>query len=215
MLTEKDILYSDRYVSVVNKPAGLQTEPDKMGHPDLCTELKKWMNKAGQTRTLFQPVNRLDRPVSGLVLFGHTASAVKALNAQQENRTIQKTYHALVEGLPNPSRGVWTHFIEKNRLRKRAFVFREQKTGAKPCTLEYEMLERRDDKTKLSIRLKTGRYHQIRAQASFCGHPIVGDFLYGSSVPFHENSIALHAFRLVFNHPKNGEQLVFSVDPGF
>lgn len=215
MDNEPHILFDDRYLAVLQKPHGLQCEPDKNGHPDLCTFLRRHYNRANKPPKILQPVNRLDRPVGGIVLFAKTATALRELNRQQEAREIEKRYRALVEGIPQPAEAILKHFLVKYALEKRAEIFTEFVPGAKACELRYKTLAVAGDTSRLDIELKTGRYHQIRAQLAFTGHPIVGDAYYGAHTPYAPDAICLHAYSLRFRHPVTGEALAFVSEPAF
>jgi len=213
---DKDaILFDDSYITVVNKPHGLQCEPDKNGHPDLCNELRKYFNKINKPAKIIQPVNRLDRPVGGIVLIAKKAAALVELNRLQENREIHKTYTALVDGIPSPAEATLSHYILKDVLAKKSFVSNEPKKDAKPCQLSYQIISVDEDVARLEIELHTGRYHQIRAQLAFIGHPVFGDLYYGSKNPFLPNSICLHASRLVFPHPITKDMITVESSPFF
>lgn len=215
MIGAEQILYIDKYLAVVDKPQGLQCEPDKMGHPDLLTETKKYLNRINKPPKLIQPVNRIDRPVGGLVLLAFTATALKALNEMQEARKIKKHYRALVSGHINPPEGEWQNWMVKDPMQKRAMVFNTELRGSKICVLNYKTIEIREENSLIEIELKTGRYHQIRAQAGANGHPILGDTLYGSKDALAPASISLQAFRLQFTHPLSGEEIDISTGPIF
>lgn len=207
MLTKDDIIFNDKYVTVVSKPYGLQCEPDKNGHPNLVDELRKYLNKTNQPAKVLQPVNRLDRPVGGLTLFAKTPTALRTLNSMQESRDIKKIYTATVEGLLETRKGLLEHFLFKDLLQKRAIIYAERKPDTKPCSLAYSVLEMGADTTMVEIQLYTGRYHQIRAQFAYIGHPIVGDAYYGAQKPYRPNAICLRATMLAFRHPISGEAL--------
>lgn len=215
METAFDIVYEDKYLAVLNKPHGLQCEPDRNGHPDLCTEYRRRLNKLNRPAKLLQPVNRLDRPVAGLVLFAKTATALRDLNLMQEARQIKKTYVALVQGTVLPPRAELSHHITKFALEKRAVVSQGPTPGSKPAILEYDTLENTPGNTRLRINLKTGRYHQIRAQLAFAGHPIVGDVYYGGPAIDQPATIWLHAVRLAFDHPVTRVPLFVESTPCF
>lgn len=210
-----DIIYDDNYLTVVDKPHGRQCEPDKNGHPDLCGELRRRLNKLNRPPKILQPVNRLDRPVAGLVLFAKTATALRALNAMQEARQIQKTYTALLEGRMYPAEGVLSHFLLKDPAQKKALIFERATEGAKPCRLDYRTLEGDDEKSRVEIILGTGRYHQIRAQFGFAGYPVWGDTCYGAEHVYGDHAVCLHASRLRFLHPVSGEPVTAESRPAF
>lgn len=213
--TSFDIVFEDKYLAVLDKPHGLQCEPDKNGHPDLCTEFRRYLNKQNRPPKILQPVNRLDRPVGGLVLFAKTATALRELNLMQEARQIQKTYEALLQGVIGPPEGTLSHFITKFALEKRAVVNETETPGSKPALLLYTTLETAGGNSRVRINLKTGRYHQIRAQTAFVGHPILGDVYYGGPPVDGPSKICLHAVRLAFDHPVTKIPLIVESSPGF
>lgn len=133
----------------------------------------------------------------------------------QESREITKIYTALVEGVMRPQNGELSHFLEKDLLHKKAIIHTVPTPIAKPCRLDYKTIELQNTTSRLEIRLHTGRYHQIRAQLSFVGHPIVGDAYYGASQLFIEQGICLHAAQLQFRHPITDEQISLSSFPVF
>lgn len=210
-----DLVFEDQYLAVVNKPHGLQCEPDKNGHPDLCSLLRQHLNRNNKPPKLLQPVNRLDRPVGGLVLFAKTATALRELNKQQEARLIQKTYEAKVQGIVHPPQGTLRHHLYKDLLNQKAIVYAEPLENTKPCVLDYATLAQESGWCRLEIGLKTGRYHQIRAQLAFVGHPVWGDRYYGADTVFRPDAICLFASRLRLQHPVSGGVLVFEAVPSF
>lgn len=209
------LVFEDQYLAVANKPHGLQCEPDKNGHPDLLTLLRRQLNRANRPPKLLQPVNRLDRPVGGLVLLAKTPTALRQLNGMQEARLIKKTYRAKVQGIIQPGQGSLQHYIHKDLLAKKAVVYNGPQEGAKPCRLDYHTLTREIDACHLQIQLKTGRYHQIRAQLAFVGHPVWGDAYYGAQTTYGPDAICLFASQLRFTHPISGLPLVFEAIPAF
>lgn len=215
VINSSHIIFDDKYICVVNKPHGLQCEPDKLGYPDLVTELKRFLNKNNRPPKLLQPVNRIDRPVGGLMLLAKTPTALRQLGLMQEKRCIEKMYVAMVDGFIEKDEATLHHFILKNTEEKRAEVGNTAFASAKPCVLSYRVLTKTVTASRLLIRLETGRYHQIRAQMSFVGNPIVGDAYYGSKMAFKENGICLHASELAFSHPITGEKLKLESSPEF
>lgn len=215
MAVDAEIVYDDRWLTVVNKPHGLQTEPDRLGHPDLVTATSELLKKSGKTVRFLQPVNRLDRPTCGLVLLAKTPSVLKALNRMQEERKIKKEYTALLEGEIMESKGIWEHFLLKDPMQKRALISGHPLPLYKLCVLEWKVMETGLQSTLVQIRLKTGRYHQIRAQSSFMGHPVWGDVFYGSGHSVGENVILLCAGKLAFTHPQTGGLLEFEAPCSF
>jgi RluA family pseudouridine synthase len=209
------IIFEDSRLMVVYKPHGLQTEPDRFGHPDLLAQVRSMLSPSGKKQRLIQPVNRLDRPTAGLVLLAKTPDALRRLNAMQEKRQIHKEYEALLEGKMEETSGTWAHFILKDSLHKRAHISLTQQPEYKPCLMEWRVLKAGRQSTLIGIRLKTGRYHQIRAQAAFMKFPVWGDLFYGASHHFGTHAICLCAVRMAFVHPFTGEPLNFNLSASF
>lgn len=199
-----NVVYSDNHLLVVEKPAEMATQPD-------LTELakawvKKKYNKPGNV--YLHPVHRLDKAVSGLVLFARTSKALSRLQEMMRERRIKKTYHALVEGKLSEDQGKLVHHLIHGSFR--AEVSKE----GKESILEYRVLKHQQGVSLLEINLITGRYHQIRAQLSAIGHPVLGDEKYGSKRSW-PKGIALHHSELEFEHPVTKESLVLKSKPDF
>ncbi len=209
------ILFEDSRLMVVYKPHGLQSEPDRFGHPDLLAQVRSMLSSSGKNPRLLQPVNRLDRPTAGLVLLAKTPDALRRLNAMQEKREIHKEYEALLEGVIDEASGTWAHFLWKDTLLKRAHISLIPLPEYKPCLLEWRVIKRGVGTTLVRIGLKTGRYHQIRAQAAFMQHPVWGDLFYGSSHNLGTAAICLCAVSMAFVHPFTGEDLIFDLSASF
>ena len=191
-----NILLYDNHILVVDKPAGIATQPD-------LTELakawvKKKFNKPGNV--FLEPIHRLDKPVAGVVLFARTSKALSRLQEQMRERQIEKIYEAWVEGSPKQQRGELRHHLLHGSFRA------EISTDGKEAILEYEVMKKEKNHSELRIRLHTGRYHQIRAQLSAVGCPVLGDAKYGSHVTW-KDGIALYARELSFKHPVTQEQV--------
>lgn len=179
---------------VVDKPAEIATQPD-------LTELAKaWVkrkfNKPGNV--FLEPIHRLDKPVAGVVLFARTSKALSRLQEQMREREMEKIYEGWVEGVPKESQAVLKHHLLHGSFRA------EISPEGKEAILEYEVIRKERGRSLLRIRLHTGRYHQIRAQLSAIGCPILGDTKYGSHVAW-KKGIALYAKELSFKHPVTQE----------
>lgn len=175
--------------------------------------IKKEFNKPGEV--FLGLVHRLDRPVSGVVVFARTSKGASRLSEQFRNKTTKKAYRAIVEGKPDSEQASLTHYLRKEKSLK-ATVFPRPTPNAKEALLDYKVIETLEDRSLLEIDLHTGRFHQIRAQLAFIGHPIVGDNKYGASTHLSENQIALYAHRLTFHHPINKEEIQLeSPQPSF
>jgi len=203
------ILYEDDVILVINKPAGLMVEPDRNGHPNLLQLVQKYIKAylpPGES-VYAQHIHRLDRPVSGIILFAKHRSVLKNLSEQFAERRVRKYYQALTDQAPSSRSGTLEHWHRKEK--KRAMLYEEEVPYSEKALLHYEVTDVGDYQYKYiwNIELHTGKYHQIRAQLAHMGYPIVGDQLYGSVIPYLPNSIALHAGRLSFFHPVTNEAM--------
>lgn len=209
------VLFEDDVVLVIDKPAGLMVEPDRNGHPNLLQEVKKYLKaKLPSHQELYaQHIHRLDRPVSGIVLFAKQRSVLKNLSEQFAERRVKKQYQALTNHAPEVKSGLLEHWHRKEK--KKAMLYDHEIEYSEKAILNYEVTELKPDRFLWDIELHTGKYHQIRAQLSDTGCPILGDSLYGSTIPYRPNSIALHACRLSFLHPVTNEQLDLVSNPRF
>lgn len=215
-LIPMEILFEDNYVLAFNKPSGLQSDADR--HGNLCAE-KQVGDYLKQTYTWKKQLiaglaHRLDRPASGLLLFGLTPAALKSLLAQFEARTVGKFYLAVLEQCPPQDEGELKHWLKKDDVQKRSVVVNPQTKHSQECRLRYKVLEKKEGKNLVEIELLTGRYHQIRAQMGAIGCPVLGDDKYGAK-PLKPaiSMIYLHCHRLVFDHPKTGERMEVKVEP--
>jgi len=191
-------LYLDNHLLALDKPPDLLTQGTKENPHSLEEEakafLKKKFNKPGAV--FLHPVHRLDKPVSGIVLFARTSKALSRLNKAMRERKVRKIYHALIEGSLTPPEGELIHLLEHGS--HRAIVGR-----GKEAKLHYKTLEKRGNHSLIEVELATGRYHQIRAQLSTAGHPIVGDKKYGAASP--DKRINLTHYKMSVPHPVTGE----------
>lgn len=213
MLGKADILFEDAYLIAVNKPCGLMVEPDAHGHPNAVQEATGLLAYPPKIKSGLGVTYRLDRPVSGVLIFAKTPMALKSLNEQIAQKRIQKEYLALVEGVIEENNGEWKTPIMRSPDRKKAIPGTGK--SAQSAVTKWKVVKRRENSTLLDIRLITGRFHQIRFHASNAGHPIVGDDLYGAKTAYGTNSIALHAHSYGFHHPKTNEKMVLTCPSPF
>jgi 23S rRNA pseudouridine1911/1915/1917 synthase len=215
---EPEILFEEGKCLVVSKPPGLLTQAPP-GIDSLEVRIKENIRRrTGKLGKIYLGVpHRLDRPASGVMVFGLNKRAAQRLSEQFELRTVKKTYWACVSGKIEPDQGTWTDHIRKVPDEARAEVVAADHPDARPAVLHYSVLAHYDWGSWLEIELETGRTHQIRVQAATRGHPILGDAQYGSTTAFGEQyederlrAIALHARTLVFNHTKTKKTI--SVD---
>ncbi len=202
-----EILYEDNHLLVVNKPAGLLTQPSGTKQDNLEDLCKLWIKETYHKpgNVFLEAVHRLDKPVSGIVIFGRTSKALTRLNASIREQKFNKTYSAIVEGIPEPSEGILEHFLVHDDYQSR--VVKQGTPEAKLCRLRYRLLRSNQKHSLLEIILETGRYHQIRAQLAESGHPIVGDAKYKSREAYLPDSIALVHSALRFPHPITGNPI--------
>jgi len=204
------ILYEDNHILVANKPAGIVTQPTSQDTSKNLEDTLKEYKKSGNI--FLHAVHRIDRQVSGIVIFAKTSKALSRLNSSMREQKITKIYHALVEGIIGTINDevVLEHYIKHDRLEARVSI--KQEKDFKEAILKYKILKIVKNSSFIEISLTTGRYHQIRAQLSFAGFPIVGDKKYGSKTHFTYNGIALHSRYLEFVHPVTKEIIKITAD---
>jgi 23S rRNA pseudouridine1911/1915/1917 synthase len=202
-----ELLYEDNHCLAVNKPAGLLTQGDATGEPTLLeavrADLKARHQKPGNV--FVGLVHRLDRPTSGVVLFGRTSKGAARLSAQFRAGTVEKVYWAVVEGVCPIDSGEWTDWIWKDERRNVVQVVAPETPGARDAQVRFRVLERGRGRTTLELRPRTGRSHQLRVQLASRGLPIMGDRKYGGAMRLlaldGQPRVALHARRIAFTHP--------------
>jgi len=197
-----DVLWEDNHLLVINKPAGLAVQGDLTGDIHLLDLAERYIaekyNKPG--KAYIGLVHRLDRPVSGVVILAKTSKALTRMNEIFRDKKNTKIYHAITtKALPNEE-GTLTHHLLKNSETKRAHAYNSHKPGTKPGVLHYKLLKNFAGRSLYEIRLETGRFHQIRAQLSKMGCPILGDLKYGANEPLPDRSIGLHSRTLITPH---------------
>ena len=210
MFSPNDILYEDNHLLIVNKHSGDLVQPDPSGESALEDQIKAFIKvrdaKAGEV--FLGVVHRIDRPVSGVVLFAKTSKALVRLNEMIREGRIRKIYWALTEQTPDPEAGELRHYILRDGRTNRSRALDTPKADAKPARLRYEVLGRATRYTLVEVELLTGRHHQIRAQLSKIGCPIRGDLKYGARRSIAGGGISLHSRRVEFEHPVRHEPVV-------
>lgn len=201
--TRLEVLYEDNHLIAVNKPAGAPVQADSSGDrplvDDVAQYLKTRYDKPGAA--FVGLVHRIDRPVSGLVLFAKTSKALARMNEIFQGREVRKEYLAVVENCPDPMQGTLEHFLAKNAEQNKSFAVTKPGKNAKKAILDYALAGRIARYSMLRIDLRTGRHHQIRCQLAKIGSPIRGDLKYGAPRSNPDGSISLHSYRLSFTHP--------------
>jgi RluA family pseudouridine synthase len=198
---------------VVNKPGGLLTQAP-LGIDSLEFRIKRLLKERDHKPggVYLGVPHRIDRPVSGVIVFAKNVRAARRISEQFEGRLVEKTYWALAAGDVQHDAGTWTDYLQKIDGEPRSIVVDERNPAGRIAILHYRVLERLPGRTRLEITLETGRTHQIRVQCAHHGHSLLGDSLYGSSEHFgpwsedeRERLIALHARSLKFRHPLTRE----------
>ena len=205
------IIFIDNHLIAVTKPAGLLTQPDRNTDESLIDQTRQWIKeKYNKPNNIFLGlVHRLDRNVSGVVLFARTSKAASRLSKQFREGTPKKHYRAIVLGKLKEEHTTLVHYLRKEKS-LRATVFPKETSTAKRSELSYEVINSLENKSLLEVSLSTGRFHQIRAQMAFIGHPIIGDVKYGAPEPLRNQEIALYAHKLVFSHPVSNEEITLT-----
>jgi len=203
------ILFEDNHLLVLNKPAGWLVQGDRTGDPTLTDWGKAYLKEkyAKPGAVFLHPAHRIDRPVSGAVLFARTDKALGRLTTMFRERKVAKTYLALVLYEPRQASGELRHFLEKDEKRNVVRVSAKPVGDAKEAILHYSLLGVAGACYLLEVRPLTGRPHQIRAQLGAMGCPIAGDVKYGAKVPLPDASIGLHSRVLELEHPVRLEPL--------
>lgn len=197
------VIYEDNHIIVVNKASGEIVQGDKTGDESLCDTLKQYLKeKYNKPGNVFVGLpHRLDRPVSGVVIFAKTSKALERLNNMFRVGEVRKIYWAITKNKPLVAEGELSHWILRNEKMNKSFAYRKEVDGSKHALLNYRTLASSDNYTLIEVELKTGRHHQIRCQLSAMGCPIKGDLKYGAKRSNPDGSISLHARYVEFVHP--------------
>ena len=212
------VLYEDNHLIAVNKPAGMLVQGDQTNDKPLSDYVKAYIkaryNKPGDV--FLGTIHRIDRPVSGLVIFARTSKALTRMNKLFQEREIKKTYWALTDARPEPFKGHLENYIAKDSSRNKAKVLMgpsRRHPDAKIGVLDYELIGELSNRYMVEVKPKTGRPHQIRVQLANIGCPIMGDIKYGSSWAANDGNIFLHSRALEFIHPVKKEPVRILADP--
>ena len=202
-----EILYEDNHLIAVYKKSSDLAQGDKTGDPSLDTEVRKYIalkySKPGDV--YLGVVHRLDRPVSGVLLYTRTSKSLERLNEIFRTRQVKKVYYAIVKEQPPEEEATITHFLKKNEKQNKSYVYDSEVKGSKEASLTYRIRGRSERYYLIEVELHTGRHHQIRAQLAKIGCPIKGDLKYGFPRSNEDGSISLFARSLEFIHPVRKE----------
>lgn len=213
-LKKVEILYHDNHLVIALKLANELTQPVNPSDDSLEKKVKTWIKTTYDKKgdVFCHVVHRLDKPVSGIVLFAKTSKALSRLNLMLRNQEFIKVYVAEVEGIVKNDTSTLKNYLKHSD--HQAIVYAKMQPEAQEAILTYQVLERKEKTTVLAVLLKTGRYHQIRAQLSYFGHPIVGDVKYGAKKTL-EDRVKLHHAYLEFDHPVTKERMKILCPPDF
>ncbi|MDY3892688.1 MAG: RluA family pseudouridine synthase [Bacteroidaceae bacterium] len=205
-----EVLYEDNHIIVVNKWPGEIVQGDKTGDEPLSETVKRYLKDkyAKPGNVYLGVVHRLDRPVSGCVLFAKTSKALPRLNKLfSTHELVQKTYLAIVCARPHQDSGTLTHWITRNEKANTSKAYPKEIPGSKKAILTYRLIGASERYFLLEVHLHTGRHHQIRCQLAAIGCPIKGDLKYGAPRSNPDGSICLHAYNLILEHPVSHQKL--------
>ncbi|MCM1107459.1 MAG: RluA family pseudouridine synthase [Clostridium sp.] len=197
------VLYEDNHLIIVNKSSSEIVQGDKTGDTPLNETVKDYIKtKYGKPGNVFLGVvHRLDRPVSGIVVFARTSKALTRLNEMFRTGDVHKTYHAIVGQKPKQADATLTNWLVRNEKQNKSYAYDHEHTDAKKAVLDYRLIGESERYFLLEVDLKTGRHHQIRCQLARMGCPIKGDLKYGAPRSNPGGSISLHARHISFVHP--------------
>lgn len=201
------VVYEDNHIIVVNKTASEIVQGDKTGDTPLSEMVKEYLKvKYNKPGNVFVGVtHRLDRPVSGVVVFAKTSKALSRLNDMFRLGEVKKTYWAIVKDRPKELEGELMHWMVRNEKQNKSYAYDKERPNSKKAILRYKLIGHSQNYHLLEVDLQTGRHHQIRCQLAKMGCPIKGDLKYGSPRSNPDGSICLHARRVTFVHPVSKE----------
>jgi 23S rRNA pseudouridine1911/1915/1917 synthase len=212
-----EVIFEDNHILAINKPVADIVQVDKTGDLSLEQKLKQYIkekyNKPGEA--FLGVIHRIDRPVSGVVLFAKTSKALSRFNEMFQDKKIKKTYWAIVKEKPPKEADTLTHFLIRDNTKNKTYVSDNEIENSKKAVLTYKIIDKSDNFFLLEVDLQTGRHHQIRCQLAKIGCPIKGDLKYGYPRSNDDGGICLHARSIEFEHPVTHEQVkIIATLPG-
>jgi 23S rRNA pseudouridine1911/1915/1917 synthase len=209
-----EVVYEDNHIIVVAKESGEIVQGDKTGDTPLSETVKQYIKEAyAKPGDVFLGVvHRLDRPVSGLVMFARTSKALARLNKMFAEGQVHKTYWAITKNCPAELQGTLVHWLVRNEQQNKSYAYDREVPHSKRAELDYRVIGRSDNYFLLEVNLKTGRHHQIRCQLAKMGCPIKGDLKYGAKRSNPDGSISLQAHSMQFVHPVSKKEILLSLD---
>lgn len=203
------VVYEDNHLIIVYKESGEIVQGDKTGDVPLSETVKAYIkekyNKPGDV--FLGVVHRLDRPVSGLVIFARTSKALSRMNDMFRRGEVHKTYWAITKNFPTNTEGTLTNWLVRNEKQNKSYAYNREMPNAKQAVLNYRMVARSDNYSLLEVNLLTGRHHQIRCQLAHIGCPIKGDLKYGAARSNPDGSISLLSHKVQFVHPVSKKEI--------
>lgn len=211
-----NILYEDTAIIVCVKEAGVATQTRQIGQKDMESMLRTYRMQKGEA-SYIGVVHRLDQPVSGVMVFAKTKETAANLSRQVSTKAADKYYYAVTDGVPERAKGTLEDYLLRNGKTNLSKVVSAKETGAKRAELSYEVLEVRDDRALLNIKLATGRHHQIRVQMAHAGWPLVGDRKYNfkEHLKTGDGPMCLCSYKLGFLHPGTKKKMEFEIECPF
>lgn len=213
MTLADQILYEDNHLIAVNKMPGQIVQGDKTGDPCMSDEIKAFIKQRDSKpgNVFCGVIHRIDRPVSGVVLFAKTSKALSRMNEQVKSRNFHKVYRAIVRNRPPKPYDHLEDYLLRNEKLNKSFIVGSDHANAKLASLDYRIIATsKGGYHRLEITLHTGRHHQIRCQLANIGCPIKGDLKYGASRSNSDGSISLHAYSIQFPHPTRPEEITIT-----
>ena len=214
-MKDLDVLYEDNHIIAVNKSCSDIVQGDQTGDEPLSEKVKAYIkrkyDKPGDV--FLGVVHRLDRPVSGVVIFARTSKALSRMNKMFQDKEVKKTYWAIVTELPEEEQAELRHYILKNSEKNKSHAYPKERAGTKLAILNYRLVSALKNSYLLEVDLKTGRHHQIRCQLAKIGCPIRGDMKYGFPRFNKNGGISLHSRRIEFIHPVKKERIIIVAEP--
>lgn len=202
-----EVIYEDNHIIIVNKTSSEIVQGDKTGDTPLSETVKEYLKvKYNKPGNVFCGVtHRLDRPVSGIVVFAKTSKALARLNNMFRDKDVKKTYWAIVANRPRETEGTLEHYLVRNEKQNKSYAYDHEVPDSKKAVLDYRLIASSERYYLLEVNLHTGRHHQIRCQLAKMGCPIKGDLKYGAPRSNPDGSISLHARHIEFVHPVSKE----------
>lgn len=203
------VIYEDNHIIAVNKEVGEIVQGDKTGDKPLAEIVKDYIkvSRAKPGNVFLGVAHRLDRPVSGVVIFALTSKALTRMNDMFRRGEVSKTYWALTRACSREDEGTLTHWLTRNEQQNKSYAHDSEVPGAKKAVLKYRVIDRTDNYFLIEVSLLTGRHHQIRCQLSHIGCPIKGDLKYGAKRSNADGGISLIAREVRFVHPVSGKDI--------